>query len=101
MNALIICCSSLGHGLDGSIEALLAYIFEKVSIGSNRHNILIPNAGLDKFNLETLMDIALFYYWFPKSAITSARFYADNMSLDGLKGSLHQSVFKYFIIPFD
>lgn len=80
----------LGNALDNSIEALLAYNMEKLSVGSNPNNINSPTAGLEIFNIENLMDITLFYYWFPKTSATSARFYAENMGWNGLTTALHE-----------
>lgn len=69
----------LGAALDHSPEGLFTFLLEKLSVGANKHNIHLDNAGLDKFNTTTLLDIILYYYWFPKRATTSARFYAENV----------------------
>ncbi|KAJ8925186.1 hypothetical protein NQ315_001372 [Exocentrus adspersus] len=80
---------TIGMALDNSLEGLLAFILEKVSVGSNKHNIHLPGAGLDKFSLTALLDTILFYYWLPKTATTAARFYAENLNIKAFKEGLH------------
>ncbi|CAH1099644.1 unnamed protein product [Psylliodes chrysocephalus] len=45
--------------------------------------------GLEHFDLTKIMDIILFYYWFPQKAATSSRIYSENLSLNGLLEGLH------------
>lgn len=76
--------------LDNSPEGLFAFILEKLSVGADKRNVHLVNAGLDKFNTTTLLDIILFYYWFPNSATTSARFYAENANVKAFEIGVHK-----------
>ncbi|KAJ8938574.1 hypothetical protein NQ314_011433 [Rhamnusium bicolor] len=81
---------TIGISLENSPEGLLAFMLEKLSVGTNKNNVHVDNAGLDKFDKTLLMDIIMFYYWFPKSATTSGRFYAENLNVDAFRYGLHK-----------
>lgn len=80
----------LGASLDTSPEGLLSFVLEKISVGANKHNIHLTNAGLDAYNITTLLDTFMFYYWFPKTAATSARFYAENLNLKAVELGIYE-----------
>ncbi|CAH1155393.1 unnamed protein product, partial [Phaedon cochleariae] len=82
---------TIGHGLDNSLEGLISFLFEKFSIGKNKLNLHVPSAGVTDIEVMKLLDIILFYYWFPKKATTSARFYSENLGIEGLLNGLHNS----------
>ncbi|XP_018570538.1 juvenile hormone epoxide hydrolase-like [Anoplophora glabripennis] len=80
---------SIGLALDNSLEGLLSYVLEKFSVAANKDNIHLPDAGLDKYNTTTLLDIILFYYWFPKTSTTSSRLYAENINVKVFEIGVH------------
>ncbi|XP_018570535.1 juvenile hormone epoxide hydrolase-like [Anoplophora glabripennis] len=80
---------TIGACLNDSPEGLLSFVLEKLSVAANKDNIHLANAGLDKYNTTTLLDTILFYYWFPRTATTSARFYAENLSVKVIELGVH------------
>lgn len=76
---------TIGFVLDNSLEGMLIYMLEKMSVGTTAAAIYLPEASLDKFgSYEPLLDTLLFYYWFPQKGVTSSRIYAENFAIQGL-----------------
>ncbi|XP_049819562.1 juvenile hormone epoxide hydrolase isoform X2 [Aethina tumida] len=81
---------TVGVSLDNSIEGLVAFMFEKMAVGTNKDAVEFDDGGLHRrFNYTSLFDNLFFYYWLPKKATTAARFYAENLNVNAFARGVH------------
>ncbi|VDD91204.1 unnamed protein product [Enterobius vermicularis] len=68
---------TVGIGLTDSPAGLAAYILEKFSTGTARHNRYLPDGGLTKkFSLDELLTVVTIY-WINGNIVYSQRFYKE------------------------
>ncbi|CAH0547783.1 unnamed protein product [Brassicogethes aeneus] len=72
---------TIGVSLDQSLQGLIAFMFDKMSVGTDKDFVRFKDGGLPlKYNYTILFDNLIFYYWVPQKATTAARLYSQNLN---------------------
>ncbi|XP_030032922.2 juvenile hormone epoxide hydrolase isoform X1 [Manduca sexta] len=71
---------TLGISVSDSPTALMAWLFQQVSICTRKANYDDPEGGLHRYRPEQLLD-NLMFYWMPNKGPTSFRIYSNTFNL--------------------